>query len=332
VLRRALAVGLPALALLAALAGWAYLGGAYFEILRPLDYGKLRIEARFGPGESPADRPVSAALLPRDGSGSAGSGVAVRMPGFAPAALALLPGGGGKAALSSGNLYLKPGNYVLALTIGEKQYSEAFYLPPFRMQKADGREEGVLLSYSYSGHERKPLSLSYRVFDERMGRDITDKATLSIKSAQGYWIDAKEYPKEELVSGKGYALRVSAQGFSPAVLSVAVGPLQTALSFRASLVPIDGKLSISSSIEGLKLTINGLEAAVAGDSTRRLQYLRMEGKKALSLSLQPGRLRLEAQAGIRRGGEDVVVASGEELRVRIEPGSAADRLKFMNDD
>jgi eukaryotic-like serine/threonine-protein kinase len=332
VLRRILAIGLPILALLAGAGAWAYLGGAYFELARPLGYGKLSIQARFGTGESPADRPVSARLLSREGPGSTGEGIAVRMPGLIPGALALLPGRGDASALSSGNLYLKPGNYVLRLTIGEKQYSEAFYLPPFKMQKADGREAGVELSYSYSGHEKKPLSLSYRVFDERMGRDITDKAALFIRSALGYWIEFREYPKEELVSGKSYVLRVSAPGFSPAVIPVAVGPLQTALAFRAALVPIEGKLSIASSIEGLRLTINGLEAVVAGDSSRKLQYLRIEGKKALSLSLPPGRVRLEAQAGIRRGGEDIVVASGEELRLRIEPGSAADRLKFMKDD
>jgi len=331
VLRRMLAVGLPVLAVLAGVAAWAYLGGAYFELARPLDYGKLRIEARLGAGEKPAERPVSARLVPRDGGSSSG-GVAVRMPGVLPGLLALLPGRGDASVLSSGDLYVKPGNYALKMTIGEKQYSESFYLPPFKMQKAEGRDEGAVLSYSYSGHEKKPLSLSYRIFDERMGKDITDRATLSIKSAAGYWIDAGEYPKDELVSGKSYAIRASAPGFSPAVLTVSVGPLQTALSFRASLAPIDGKLSIASSIEGLRLTINGMDAVVAGDSSRKLQYLRLEGKKALSLSLPPGRVRLEAQAGIRKGSDDIVVASGEEQRLRIEPGSAADRLKFMKDD
>jgi len=330
VVKRVLAVGIPILAVLAGAAAWAYFGGAYFELLRPLDYGKLKVEARFGSGESPQASSVSARILPRDASSKEGACLRVRMPGI----LSGLASGkrDGRIVLSSDRLYIKPGNYELRMTVGEKQYSEAFYLPPFAMQKAAGMEAGTELSYSYSGHEKKPLSLSYRIFDERMGQDITSKANLSIRGSGGYWIDIGAYPKSELVSGKAYVLRASAPGFSPAVLTVEVGPLQTALSLRAALAPIGGKLSIASSIEGLRLSIDGIEAAVASDSSRALQRLALEGKKSLVLSLPPGRIRLEAQAGIRKGAEDVSIAAGEETRIRIEPGSAADRLKFIKDN
>ncbi len=330
VLKKVLAVGIPCLAILAGASAWAYFGGAYFELLRPLEYGKLRVEARFGPGESPRASPVSARILPRDGSSKDREGVRARLPGFFSF---LSPGKrDGGIAISSDRLYLKPGNYELRLTIGEKQYSEAFYLPPFAIQKASGMEAGAELSYSYSGHVKKPLSLSYRIFDERMGQDITARAGLSIRGSGGYWIDADHYPKAELVSGKSYVMRASAPGFSPAVVTVEVGPLQTALSLRVALAPIGGKLSIASSIEGLRLSIDGIEAAVASDSSRAVQRLTLAGGKNLSLSLPPGRIKLEAKAGIRKGSEDIAIAAGEETRIRIEPGSAADRLKFIKDN
>jgi hypothetical protein len=193
-------------------------------------------------------------------------------------------------------------------------------------------ESGVELSFTYSGHERKPLTLSYRIFDERMGRDITSKASLGIKDADGSWIEAETFPKSDLVSGRSYSFRASAPGFSPAVIAVDVGPLQTVLSLRVSLAPIGGRLSVTTSIEGLQLSIDGLDAVVSLDSVRTLQRLSFGDKKSMSLSLPPGRIRLEARAGVRKAAEDLVIASGEELRIRIEPGSAADRLKFMKDN
>lgn len=330
VLKKVLAVGLPSLAVLVGAAAWAYFGGAYFELVRPLEYGKLRIEARFGSGESPRSSPVSARILSRDGAAKDRAKIDVRIPGLFAS---LSPGPrDGKAVLASDRLYLKPGTYELRMTIGEKQYSEAFYLPPFALQKAAGMDSGMELSYAYSGHEKKPLTLSYRIFDERMGQDITTKSSLAIRGAGGYWIDVEEYPKADLVSGKSYTLSASAPGFSPTVCTVDVGPLQTVLSFRASLSPIGGKLSIASSIEGVRLSIDGVEAAVSSDSSRSLQRLTLEGKKSLSLSLPPGRIKLEAKAGIRKGVEDISIAAGEETRIRIEPGSAADRLKFIKDN
>jgi serine/threonine-protein kinase len=333
VLRRVLAIGVPVLALLGALAAWAYVSGSYFELVKPYEYGKLSVEARFASGESPLKSPVAARLIPRDKANSSKNGaITIPMPGLVPRLSNLLSKDASANAVSSGSVYVKPGTYELRLTIGEKQYSESFYLPPFAVQKAGGMESGFGLSYTYSGHERKPLTLSYRIFDERMGRDITSKASLSIKDADGSWLDVDAFPRAELVSGRSYSFRASAPGFSPALLSVDVGPLQTVLSLRVSLAPIGGRLSISTNIEGLDLSIDGLDAVVSLDSGRTLQRLSFGDKKSMSLSLPPGRIHLEARAGVRKASEDIVIAAGEELRLRIEPGSAADRLKFMKDN
>ena len=123
------------------------------------------------------------------------------MPGFFASLAGRFPAGREMAAVSSDCLYLKPGNYLLQLTVGEKQYSDAFYLPPFKKQEAEGRARGMELSYTYAGHEPKPLSLSYKVLDERMRQDITDIATLSVESSFGYWLEPGSLPMNELVTG-----------------------------------------------------------------------------------------------------------------------------------
>lgn len=202
--RKIAAIFLPFLVLIATALSWLYFSGKYFEWLRPLDYGKLRVEARFGKGEVPGEHLISARLIPQSAEAIASATAPareLRMPGFFASLAGRFPAGREMAAVSSDCLYLKPGNYLLQLTVGEKQYSDAFYLPPFKKQEAEGRARGMELSYTYAGHEPKPLSLSYKVLDERMRQDITDIATLSVESSFGYWLEPGSLPMNELVTG-----------------------------------------------------------------------------------------------------------------------------------
>jgi len=320
---RALAAILIALALFCAGAAWLYFSGKYFEWLLPAEFGKLEIEARFGAGEAPGEHRPSAALLREDAPE-----IRPRMPGFLPA-LALASGiGADKALVSSGHLYLKPGDYLLRLTIGEKQYSEAFYLPPFKKQEAEGRARGMLLSYSYAGHQPKPLSLTYKVLDERMRRDITDIASVTVQSSFGYWFEPSSMPANELVSGKSYSLRVSAPGFESVERTISVGVLQTQAFFQASLMPTEAHLSIVSALEGIRVTIDGMDSVVSGDSTHKPQPLLFSERKPLSLSLSPGRIHIEARAGGRRGSIDISTKPGEERSMIIKAGSGPAGLSF----
>jgi hypothetical protein len=214
------------------------------------------------------------------------------------------------------------------MTISEKQYSEAFYLPPFKMQEAEGRTRGMELSYLYAGHEPEPLTFSFKVLDERMGQDITDIASVSVKSSFGYWFDLGSLPRNELVSGKSFSLQVSAPGYESEILSVSVGTLQTQAFFQASLMPIAGRISIISGVENVKITINGMDRVVSGDASRRWQPLRLTEKKPLNLSLSPGRIRLEARAGGRSGAEDLTIKSGADLNLMIKAGSGAKSLEI----
>jgi eukaryotic-like serine/threonine-protein kinase len=332
-LRALVAIVLPLLVLLSAAGAWLYFGGKYFEWLRPFEYGKLKVDARFGAGERPGDHPVSALLLARhpEAGGSAGPGARTTklpMPGAAAALLAKASAGADKALVSSGYVYLKSGDYILQMTIGEKQYSEAFYLPPFRTQEAEGRPRGMELSYAYAGHEPKPLSLSFKVLDERMRQDITDIAAVSVKSSFGIWFELGDMPRQELVSGRSYLLRVSAPGYESEELSVSVGPLQTQAFFQASLSPIAGRLSIVSGLEGLRLTINGMGAVASGDASRKLQPLRLTEKRPLSLSLRPGAIRIEVSGGGRHGSEELTIESGAERNLIVKAGPGPTSLVF----
>jgi serine/threonine-protein kinase len=330
--RRLVPIGLSLLVILAAAWGWLYLGGAYFERIRPLDYGKLEVELRFGKGEKSADHRVSARLLSQ-GADVGAPAIELRMPGFVPAALAWLRGEkGDESIVSSGKLYLKPGDYLLQATVSEKQYSEYFYLPPFKMEEAEGRGRGMELSYSYAGHTPKPLTFSFKALDARMRQDITDSASLSVQSSFGYWFGIDALPKDELVSGRTYLLLISADGYEPTQQSISVGPLQTDVFFQVSLMPIEGRLSIGSSLAGIKVTVNGMDVVLGGGASRKLQSLRLVGKEPLHLSLPPGRIRLEASAGERKGSEEVNIRSGQELRLIIEAARGTRGLSFTRVD
>jgi hypothetical protein len=250
------------------------------------------------------------------------------MPGLLPAlkgALGIGPDGG---LVSSGYLYLKSGEYLLQLSIGEKLYSEAFYLPPFKKQEAEGRSRGALLSYEYAGHLPKPLTLGYKVLDSRMRQDITDIATVMVRSSFGYWFEPGELPVNELVSGKRYDLRVSAPGYESEELSVPVGILQTQAFFQASLLPIEARLSLVSALKGIRVAIDGMDSLPSGDSSHRPQPLRLSESKPLALSLTPGRIRIEARSGARRGSEDLSLKPGEERNLIIRAGSGKADLVF----
>jgi serine/threonine-protein kinase len=324
--RRVVFVALPLFALLAGAGAWLYFGGKYFEWLRPLDYGKLEIDARFGPVERPADHRVSARLIPQGAEAGAGARE-LAMPGALPALAARLSGGGDKALVSSGALYLKPGDYLLQMTVGEKLFSEAFYLPPFKIQETGGRSRGMELSYTYAGHEQKPLTLSFKVLDERIGQDITDIAKVSVLSSFGYWFDFGSFPREELLSGRSYSIRLAAPGYESAATTISVGVLQTRADFQAALTPIPGTLALASGLEGVRLNVNGLDYVATGDAPRRLQPLRLVGNR-LSLRLAPGSIRLEARAGNRRGQADLTILSGQELDLYIKAGSSPDKIEI----
>jgi eukaryotic-like serine/threonine-protein kinase len=323
--RKLAAILLPILFALAAGGAWLYFSGAYFELLWPREYGKLEVDARFGPWEKQGDRRVSARLYPQ-GAAIGGPEVELRMPGFAPALLGIVSAPADKAVVSSGYVYLKPGSYLLQMTIGEKRYAEAFYLPPFQKQEAEGRSRGMELSYTYAGHEPKPLSFSFKVLDERMRQDITDSASVSVLSSFGYWFDLGSLPKNELVSGKSYSLRVSAPGYVSETLTVSVGVLQTQAFFQAALMPLAGRLLIVSDLRGLKLTIDGMGSVPSGDAERKAQSLGISDSKPLSLSLTPGRIRLEARSGGRKGASDLTIESGKDLNLIIKAGPGSDSL------
>jgi hypothetical protein len=159
-----------------------------------------------------------------------------------------------------------------------------------------------------------------------MRLDITDKATVSVLSSFGYWLEPSALPPNELVSGKRYAIRVSAPGYESEEQSISVGVLQTTAFFQASLLPIQGRLSIVSALAGIKITIDGMDRVVSGDASRSRQDLRLSESRPLNLSLSPGPIRIDARSGGRKGSGEITVKSGEELTIIIKAGPGPNSL------
>jgi hypothetical protein len=91
-------------------------------------------------------------------------------------------------------------------------------------------------------------------------------------------------------------------------------------------MPIEGRLSIVSDVKNIKVTIDGKDTVASGDASRKPQSLRLSEDKPLSLSLSPGRIKIEARSGGRKGAEDLTIVSGKELNLIIKAGPGSDSL------
>lgn len=321
--RRIFGLGLPGLILLAAAAGWVYFSGTWFELFFPADYGALTIEVPYPSDQDMTIHPVEASLVPDGKTKAVASPVA--MPSLLETAYSLV-GIAKPGVVSSGKLYLKPGLYVLNLAVSQKLYRESFYLQPFQVQKSEGRAQGMILSYPYTPPHVRPLSLDIKVLDSRMRQDISATALISLRAKNGEWVSPDFFPKDELVSGRSYQCKVLAYGFHSQEFKLNVAAQQTEARIEVALVPIEGRLKLSTQLNDLKITINGRGSVVSGGLQPQLTTLQANKTAGLSIPLAPGPLRLEVQSGDRKGSIDITIISDATLKLAVSAGSGSKDL------
>jgi len=321
--RRVFGLGLPCLLLAAAAGGWLYSTGRWFEWFFPTEYGILTIEVPFAPGQNTAGHPVIASIQSEDGT--EGKPVSIMMPSPLTMAANWL-GLGHQGVVSSDRLHLPPGSYRLKLAVSQQAWSETFYLQPYVVQKSEGRQQGMVLSYPYNLAQARPLSLEVKALDGRMRNEIGALARVSLKGRSDQWIPLESFSKDALVSGRAYEVRVAASGFYSRVFQLDVDPLETDLHVQVTLVPQEGTLRVTSDVDGLVLSINGHESVLTGGLKPVLRTLRIDKKSLLFLPLAPGPLRLGAAAGNRRGSLDLEIVSDATLKLAVSAGPSSEEL------
>ncbi len=300
--KKLLITGVPALLVCVLLGSILFIrSGLYYEIFQPRHYGALRIDltvpASLG---EPRDLRLTASLYQRTEGGERSLDQLsipfrkTRTESFLP-----LPGQEQGAAanpetlnLTSGRLYLPSDSYRLQLVCENQIFSESFYLESrFRRRQQEEGTSLQVLSFRKTVPPPLPLEISWTVRDEVTGELISRKTRAEVFH-RGSWRPLIPSVLHQLQTGQEHRFRLSAPGYQPRELGLAVGSTRTQLSLEAALTPQPASVTLTnrSEIGSLRLLVNGSRVyrdSRAGDVTA--PFLREE---PVTLHIVPGENRI----------------------------------------
>ena len=198
------------------------------------------------------------------------------------------------SSLRSQKKYLPEGNYLIRLDIKNEQYQTQFYLAPRSIQKnLPTEKDGYCLHIAMEKDAPiLPLKLKCTVKNLTDGKDIIDNALIYIFH-ENKWISLDKFKNDEnlfrtFTSGKDYSFQFSEDGFFTKYVNTSVDPEQTLLNLDVTLIPLPGKLYISSKATNLIFLLNGLPYHLDGGKNSTYKNLPQLNESGQLISLPAG--------------------------------------------
>ncbi|MBN2323685.1 MAG: serine/threonine protein kinase [Spirochaetes bacterium] len=295
-------VGLAALTVLFLGGLFCYYKGYVYEYLRAREYGKLEITASIPQDYFKEARLIYAyallTCLDETDAEAEGSGpeyhyrLTPKREGFLYPILKEQASeeedaatGPDEALLSTGDLYLRAGNYELVLYLENGKHIMRFYLYPRVLQRENlDTEDKRNLAFRVPISVKKQITIDHRVSDSETGMSLYDEADIDFYLAeQDRWLDWKfyhsnrrlaEYLASKLQSGERYRFRYSADGYYDVETEFYVETSLDSAVSEVGLIRKSGTLVVESDYEGLDILIDNRAESYIG--VQKKQFVRYE--------------------------------------------------------
>jgi serine/threonine protein kinase len=214
-------------------------------------------------------------------------------------------------------LYLETGRYRIKIQIEDLLYWYTLYLPPRSVQKEDPlTEKGDLILLEVTDLPLSQVQVNWNVKDCFNGKSLQENTTIKILNGKE-WIPFENYEKE-LLSGQVHQFRFENQGYFTKDYSLKIYPFQKELNIEVIMTPLAAKVEIESSVDGVKLLINGKKQVIDGSAVGHLEDIGELSEGKVQWELVPGIYLFEFSRGRKNGAIELNLESGETYTLNLD--------------
>ncbi|MBU2645938.1 serine/threonine protein kinase [bacterium] len=283
-----------ALVLIAAIAGgaavWAWKKGYHYEYLYANDYGLLQVNIKIRKRYKQLDELYLKTLLFSENQG--------RLTQLSDTAFKYRQDPEEEdtyyQTLTSDQIYLKEGNYLILFYIENEQYRQNLYLAPRALQtNRHDTINGRQIAFTVGTAPQLPVKMIYKLTDSHTNQALAEQNEAISIFRNNRWINWQQYIQnpgqmEPFRSGERYRFRFQYKGYYSKYSFVTIQPEQSILKLNISLTPLPGELFLKSSDPDLEIRVNNSTAYISGERVPEYKKLPSLSTDYQKLLLPPG--------------------------------------------
>ncbi len=194
--------------------------------------------------------------------------------------------------LESNSVYHPSGDYRIKVKFENELFWSSFFLNPISVNTMmSGGSRIQVLNLEAGMSISQPFRIETSVLDYGTGKDITGNTEIKV------FIDKKWRLLSDLTdvffSGKVYRFRFEKENYHTKDFSLKIDLYQDVLDLSTKLVPLSGRISISSEENGLRMDINDSPTYIDGGEINAVTEIRPVTSDPQILSLFPGEYLLK---------------------------------------
>lgn len=186
--------------------------------------------------------------------------------------------------------YLPSGHYRWKLSAENRVFWNSYFLNPRTIQRnrADTRQARVI-EFVIPAPAPHPVKLNYTVKDQLNGTDITYGTRLQYRGGtRDRWQDWTGEPAAGLLSHRAHYFKFSRAGYYDRIFDPYIQPFQDELDIEAALIPLPGKVTVSSAVPDVKLALDNAQTYRSCEEGGKIVPVQPAGETPVTLLLSPG--------------------------------------------
>ncbi|MBI9100147.1 MAG: serine/threonine protein kinase [Spirochaetaceae bacterium] len=211
--------------------------------------------------------------------------------------------------LESNSVYQLSGDYRIKVKYENELFWNSFFLNPISLNsQLSGGAKIQILNLEAGQSVPQPLIIRTSVYDYSTHQDITGNTSIKVK-IKSKWYRLSEV-SDSFISGNVYNFRFEKEKYHTKDFNLKIDTYQNVLDLSANLVPESGKVSVSSTDNGIRMDINDSSTYIDGGELNSITEIRPLSVEPQTLSLFPGDYTLKFYG---KGSEDSVLISVDQL-------------------
>lgn len=194
--------------------------------------------------------------------------------------------------LESNSIYQPSGDYRIKVKFENELFWSSFFLKPISLTaQLSGGSKVQILNLEAGQSLSQPFRVETSVLDYGTGKDITENTVIKVYVEKKWQILSNV--TDAFYSGNVYRFRFEKENYHTKDFSLKIDLYQNVLDLSTKLVPLSGKIAISSEENGLRMDINDSSTYIDGGEINSHTEIRPVTADPQVLSLFPGEYRLK---------------------------------------
>jgi eukaryotic-like serine/threonine-protein kinase len=248
------------------LSGALFFSGLYYEYMRGMDYGTLKIEVKTENTDFFKYNDDIKAVIYENEKDRYRQTKSVKLSKEAS----------NRNSYSSGRIYLHSNQYKIYINIQNQNFENNVFIEPRAIQKINPLKKNYeLLQLDISDFQNLPLNINFEFKDINTGKDINNVDTSILYS--GKWISFQEYAstfRSDLTSGKDYDFIFRKDGYQKKEYKIHSNRYETVINSNVVLIPQTGRIVLKSNSKDIGVFLNNSKyyySYSGGKSLERIQ-------------------------------------------------------------